>query len=118
MSSYDTALRTDAKFDNWMQLDRVFVTLGYDIKRVDWEPVVYAAPDAAVKLVKKLYEKLLDKTVKDPPVIASPQRQKQTTSLLLRDSETLVKPESMLVDPTEAESVDEVVSPLKVIPRG
>ena len=118
MSSYDTAARTDAKFDNWQQLDRVFLTLGFGINRQDWEPVIYAAPDAAVKIIKKLYEKLLDKTVKDPPVIASPQRQKQTTSLLLRDSETLVKPESMLVDPTEAESVDEVVSPLKVIPRG
>ena len=40
MSSYDTGIGTEAKFDNWQQLGRVFLKLGCKIKRQDWEPVI------------------------------------------------------------------------------
>ena len=118
MSSYDTGVSTEAKLDNWYLLDRVFLTLGYGIERQDWEPVVYAEPDAAVKIIKKIYEKLLDKIVKGPPAIAAQQNTEQTTYLLLKDSETLVKPEPIMQAKTEAESAEEIGRPLKIIPGG
>ena len=71
-----------------------------------------------MKIIKKIYEKLLDKIVKGPPAIAAQQNTEQTTYLLLKDSETLVKPEPIMQAKTEAESAEEIGRPLKIIPGG
>lgn len=72
MHSYDTGQSIAAKLSNWGLLEVFFRKEGININKSDWDPVIYSAPDAAIKILKKIYEFFTKKPVEDPPVQPRP----------------------------------------------
>ena len=72
MHSYDTGQSISAKLSNWGLLEAFFRKQGINISKSDWDPVIYSAPDAAGKILKKIYELITKKPVEDPPVQPRP----------------------------------------------
>ena len=72
MHSYDTGSSISAKLSNWGLLETFFRKESVPITKLDWDPVIYSAPDAAIKLLKKVYEFLTKKPVEEPPVQPRP----------------------------------------------
>ncbi|OMJ90917.1 hypothetical protein SteCoe_6682 [Stentor coeruleus] len=68
MHSFDTGLSISAKISNWGLLEAFFRKKNLNIFKRDWDPVLYSAPDAAISLLKKVYEFLTNKQVEEPPV--------------------------------------------------
>jgi hypothetical protein len=112
MHSYLTGHDSNTKYKNWNLLDKFFKKQEIPIKKTEWEPVLVAAPDAAINMVKKIYTLLTGKTVEEPPVKPPTEPKRKPIASLLKDSE--LSPLN-LKDPRNAhqifqESEDSIVS--------
>lgn len=89
MHSYDSGLKTEKKLSNWELLEKFFRKRQIPIYKKDWEPVVYAAPDAYIAFLKKVYQCLTGKSIEEPPIKPSQHpKEGPTRTMLLKDLET------------------------------
>ena len=56
MYQYDNGFKLDKKTNNWEHLQKFFNKQKIPIEFSDYDPVIHCAPDAAYKLLKKVYK--------------------------------------------------------------
>lgn len=56
MYQYDNGFKLDKKINNWEHLGKFFKRKNIPIDFTDYDPVIHQAPDAAYKLLKKVYK--------------------------------------------------------------
>ena len=89
--TYDNGLRIDRKIDNWEQITKVLQKKDFILTKEQFEPIIYYAPEAALKFLKRLYELLLGKKFPEPVKLQQqepkPHFAKPTALILSRDRE-------------------------------
>ena len=131
MHSFDNGSQTGKKEGNWKLLSVFFAKFGVPISKKDWEPVMFAAPEAVGALLKKVYAFLTNKELKDPPIVPSVKsmpRARPTSALLLKDDELQrlgdqafdQKPQMMEIEEEKTDQLrsGDVKAPLKQLTRG
>ena len=131
MHSFDNGSQTGKKEGNWKLLSVFFAKFSVPISKKDWEPVMFAAPDAIAALLKKVYAFLTNREVKEPPVVPSMMaapRARPTSALLLKDDELqrlgdqVFEPKSQMKEIEEEKSeqnrTGDTKAPLKQLTRG
>ncbi|CAG9327496.1 unnamed protein product [Blepharisma stoltei] len=130
MHSYDTGLNIAKKLSNWTLLENFFRKRNIPIYKKDWEPVIYASPDAYISLLNKVYQFLTGKPLEEPPIKPTQHpKEGATHAVLLKDSEMQQaieknqtgKMNQLLIEeePEEVKTtIGEVKVTLRKMPRG
>jgi len=65
MYQFDNVFKLDKKVNNWVHLAKLFTKLEIKVTFEDYDPVIHCAPNAAYRLLKKLYKELTGREVND-----------------------------------------------------
>jgi len=87
MHSFDNGTEERRRQINWEHLDRFFKKYDIPITKKDWEPVMYYAPNAAIDLIKKVYQIIVKKELITAPAVEQtkpPPYARPTAAQLLR----------------------------------
>jgi len=63
MYQFDNGFKLDKKVGNWDHLQKLFTKLSMDLSFAEYDPVMHCAPNAAYRLLKRLYTELTGRIV-------------------------------------------------------
>jgi hypothetical protein len=91
MHSFDHGTQLLKKLGNWDYLERFFKKYNIPLTQADWDPVIYNAPDAAVRLITKVYKILQNKEIQPSTTSrsqpAQPYYARPTAAQIMKDSQ-------------------------------
>lgn len=89
--TFDNGLKVAKKTDNWEQIAKFMKKKEFNLKKEEFEPVIYYAEGAAERVLKRLYEFLTKRRyperMKKADTIPVPHFQRPTASLLSKNTE-------------------------------
>ena len=88
--SFDNGLKIARKIDNWEQIAKLLKKKDFELKKEEYEPVVYYSEGAAEHVLRRLYEFLTKRSWPERPRIAkepTPHWMRPTASYLSKDTE-------------------------------